>query len=99
MKLGISAFAWTDVFEEADLEIMPFVRSCGFQALEIPMFTPRRLPVARVRQAFIKNDLACTVCAILPAGINPIDPERAIRQRQRRILQNVSRRLQRSVRI
>jgi D-psicose/D-tagatose/L-ribulose 3-epimerase len=45
------------------------------------MFTPADLPVAALRREFEANDLDCTICAILPAGINPISPEANVRKR------------------
>jgi D-psicose/D-tagatose/L-ribulose 3-epimerase len=59
------------------------VREYGFDGLEIPMFVPSALPAAELRKEFEANDLECTVCAILPAGINPISPDASVRKRSR----------------
>lgn len=45
------------------------------------MFDPVRLPAAKIRRAAEANDLACTVCAIFPAGINPISVDEATRRK------------------
>jgi len=79
MKIGISAFAWTSNFNSSHLELLPAIKSLGLIAAEIPMFDPDQLPVDSIREAFEKNQLECTVCAILPEGINPISTELAIR--------------------
>ena len=81
MKLGISAFAWTSEFRSSHLELLPPMKQLGLIGVEIPMFDPVRLPVDSIREAFEKNQLDCTVCAILPEGINPISPKRETRQR------------------
>jgi D-psicose/D-tagatose/L-ribulose 3-epimerase len=81
MKLGVSAFAWTASFSNSHLHLLPQVREFGFSALEIPMFNPSALPVAALRRGFEANDLDCTVCAILPADINPISADPIIRRR------------------
>jgi len=81
MKIGISAFAWTSNFKSSHLEILPAMKELGLDGVEVPMFNPDRLPVDSIRKAFVKNALECTVCAILPEGINPISPEPAIRER------------------
>jgi D-psicose/D-tagatose/L-ribulose 3-epimerase len=81
MKLGVSAFAWTAKFERRHLEILPAIREMGFQGFEIPMFDPRKLAVSDIRRSCKANDLECTVCAILPAGINPISPDAAVRRK------------------
>jgi D-psicose/D-tagatose/L-ribulose 3-epimerase len=53
----------------------------GFDGFEIAMFDPAELPVADIREAFKANDLECTVCGILPEGINPISSEVAVRKK------------------
>jgi D-psicose/D-tagatose/L-ribulose 3-epimerase len=81
MKLGVSAFAWTAQFEVEHLELLPVVRGMGMEALEIPLFQPTQLAATEIRRAFAAHDLECTVCAILPKGINPISPDATVRAR------------------
>ena len=81
MKIGVSAFAWTAEFRSRHLALVPAVRAMGLSALEIPMFDPARLDAAGIRRAFDASDLECTVCAILPRGINPISPEEDVRRK------------------
>jgi sugar phosphate isomerase/epimerase len=80
MKLGISAFAWTAKFTEGHLTLLGGLREHQFRGLEIPMFDPLALPAASMRRAFEANAMDCTVCAILPIGINPISPDASIRK-------------------
>jgi D-psicose/D-tagatose/L-ribulose 3-epimerase len=80
MKLGISAFAWTAKFTEDHLTLLGGLREHQFRGLEIPMFDPLALPAASMRRAFEANAMDCTVCAILPIGINPISPDASIRK-------------------
>jgi len=79
MKIGVSAFAWTSRFEESHLRLLPTIKEMGFDGIEIPMFSPEALPIRAIRDAFESNDLECTVCCILPQGINPISPDTEIR--------------------
>jgi D-psicose/D-tagatose/L-ribulose 3-epimerase len=79
VKIGISAFAWTARFTDIHLKLLPEIKSMGFSALEVPMFNPEALATERIRDAFAENDLACTVCAILPKPYNPISPNQKIR--------------------
>lgn len=81
MKLGVSAFAWTAAFGTEHLPLLAQVREYGFEGLEIPMFVPSALPTTELRREFEASDLECTVCAILPAGINPISPSASIRKK------------------
>jgi len=83
MKLGVSAFAWTAAFGSGHLPLIPQVKEYGFDGFEIPMFVPSALPAADLRREFEANDLECTVCAILPSGINPISPDASVRKRSR----------------
>jgi D-psicose/D-tagatose/L-ribulose 3-epimerase len=81
MKLGVSAFAWTAEFDRQHLNLIPEVAAMGFDGFELPMFDPARLAVAEIRRAFAANSLECTVCAILPQGINPISPDATVRRK------------------
>jgi len=80
MKLGVSAFAWAGRIEPWLLNLLPAIRSLGLDGFEIPMFDPALLPAAEIRSAFEQSGLECTVCAILPAGINPISPDEGVRK-------------------
>jgi D-psicose/D-tagatose/L-ribulose 3-epimerase len=79
MKLGISGFAWTSRFDERYLRLATTVKELGFDGFEIAMFDPDTLPIAKIRRSFDAVDLERTVCAILPAGINPISPDQEVR--------------------
>lgn len=81
MKLGVSAFAWTSKFERRHLPLIQAVKEMGFSGFEIAMFDPADLPVTDIRRAFEAARLECTVCAILPPGINSISPDPAIRKK------------------
>ena len=81
MKIGVSAFAWTAKFTESHVSLLHQIREYGFEGFEIPMFVPGDLPVASLRKAYRANDLECTVCAILPPGINPLSADAATRAR------------------
>jgi sugar phosphate isomerase/epimerase len=81
MKIGVSAFAWTTKLSGVHLGLLPKVREQGLDGLEIPMFDPASLATSDIRRAFEANDLECTICAILPAGINPISPDASVRKK------------------
>jgi D-psicose/D-tagatose/L-ribulose 3-epimerase len=81
MKIGVSAFAWTSEFSQSHYKLLPEIREHGLCALEIPMFEPHRVSALNLRRAMETNDLECTVCAILPATINPISADASVRSR------------------
>jgi len=81
MKIGVSAFAWTTQLNRKHLDLLPSIREHGIESFEIPMFDPAGLDARLLRTAFEANDLECTVCSILPAGINPIGADAADRKK------------------
>lgn len=81
MKIGISAFAWTRNFGLQHLRLLSLMREHGFDGFEIPMFDPAQILCSEIRRAFESSDLECTICAILPEGINPISPDAAMRRK------------------
>jgi D-psicose/D-tagatose/L-ribulose 3-epimerase len=83
MKLGVSAFNWSRTFEASDFQLLPRIREAGFAAFEVPIFDPDLIDVKPLRRALESNDLACTVCAILTNGINPISSDAAQRRKAR----------------
>jgi len=80
VKIGVSAFAWTARFTNTYLKLLPEIKSMGFSAIEIPMFNPEALEATGIREACEKNELECTVCAILPNPFNPISPNQKVRE-------------------
>jgi D-psicose/D-tagatose/L-ribulose 3-epimerase len=80
MKLGVRAFAWTAKFDRSHFRLVPLVKEMGFSGFEIAMLDPSDLAVNDIRRAYAASDLECTVCAILPPGINPISPDAAVRK-------------------
>src|SRR3569833_915568 len=80
MEIGISAFAWTSEFRSSHLDLLPAMRDLGLKAVEIPKNKPTKLPIDEIRVGFEDNRIDCTVCAILPAGINPISQDKSTRQ-------------------
>ncbi len=75
MKLGVRAFAWTSKFDRHHLPLIPKVKEMGFSGFEIAMFDPADLAVSDICRAFESSGLECTICAVLPPGINPISPD------------------------
>ncbi len=81
MKIGVSAFAWTTKLNQTHLNLLPYLREHGIEGFEIPMFDPSDLDARQLRHAFESSNMECTVCAILPPGINPISADAAERKK------------------
>ena len=79
MKLGVNSFLWTANFGPDQFNILPRVKEWGFDAFEIPIFDPSKIDPGVVRRELDANGLACTICAILPPGLSPIDGDSAVR--------------------
>ena len=86
MKIGVSAFAWATEFTSAHLSLLSSIREHGLEGFEIPMFDPANLDARLIRRTFEANALECTVCAILPPGINPISSDESTRRKAHRHL-------------
>lgn len=79
MKIGVSAFAWTTKVGDKHLGLLGEMREHGIEGFEVPMFDPAELDAGRIRRGIEASGLGCTVCAILPAGVNPISADSAVR--------------------
>lgn len=79
MKIGVSAFAWTTHFESRHFHLLAPLREHGISGFEVPMFDPAAVDARAIRKAMENHGLECTVCAILPPGINPISSAADVR--------------------
>jgi len=80
MKFAVNALIWTTAFDQRSFSLLPNLRKCGFDGFEVPVFHPSRVPSKQIREALSANDLECTVCAILPTGMNPISDDANVRR-------------------
>jgi D-psicose/D-tagatose/L-ribulose 3-epimerase len=87
MKIGVNSFLWTASFGPEQFSILPRVREWGFDAFEIPVFDPAKIEVRAIRKELEANQLECTLCAILPPGLSPIDSDAVVRGNTRKHLQ------------
>lgn len=86
MKFGVNALIWTTEFDRRSFSLLPQLRECGFHGFEVPLFQPAKVLAKEIRQALSANNLECTVCSILPAGMNSISDDRDTRRRTRQHL-------------
>ncbi len=86
MKIAVNALLWTTEFDERYFPLLPTVRSHGFDGFEVPVFAPSKIKAGPIRKALAENSLECLVCTILPAGVNPIDRDPAVRKQARQHL-------------
>ena len=86
MKFAVNALIWTTEFDHRSFSLLPLLRAHGFDGFEIPVFEPAKVQAGSIRRALVENDLECTVCAILPKGMNPTSEDPEIRRRTRQHL-------------
>jgi D-psicose/D-tagatose/L-ribulose 3-epimerase len=81
MKFGINTFLWTASFGPEHFALLPQVREHGFDGIEVPLFRPSELQAKAIRQVLEENQLACTVCSVLPDGLSLIADDASLRQK------------------
>jgi D-psicose/D-tagatose/L-ribulose 3-epimerase len=86
MKFAANALIWTTEFDRRSFSLLPRLRAQGFDGFEVPVFEPAKLQAGSIRRALAENDLECTVCAILPNGMNPTSEDAEIRRQTRQHL-------------
>jgi len=86
MKFAVNALIWTTEFDRRSFSLLPRLRAQGFDGFEVPVFEPAKFQAGSIRRALAENDLECTVCAILPNGMNPTSEDAEIRRQTRQHL-------------
>jgi len=81
MKIGVNGMLWSTQIGPEQFELLPRLRAAGFDSFEVPMFEPAKVTISPFRDALLANDLECSVCAILPAGLSPIAEDATTRQK------------------
>ena len=86
MKFAVNALIWTTEFDHRSFSLLPRLRAHGFDGFEVPVFEPAKFHAGSIRRALAENDLECTVCAILPKGMNPTSQDAGVRRRSQQHL-------------
>jgi D-psicose/D-tagatose/L-ribulose 3-epimerase len=83
MRFGANTFIWADHFDPEQTALLDRLRHAGFDGIEIPLMDPQSMRTTAVRRAIERSGLACTVCSVLPRGLNAISEDASIRQMTR----------------
>lgn len=83
MKYGVNTFIWSANFDRSNLPLLPQIKAHGFDGVELPVFVPAQVAVADIRRGLAENQLACTFCSVLPAGMNVISGDAGVRSKTR----------------
>jgi D-psicose/D-tagatose/L-ribulose 3-epimerase len=88
MKLGANTFIWADHWSSDLIPLLGRLKGAGFDGIEIPLMNPDQIKADEVRRALEQNHLECTVCSVLPQGLNTISSDAEVRRKTREHLQS-----------
>jgi D-psicose/D-tagatose/L-ribulose 3-epimerase len=80
MKFGVNTFIWADRFGREQIPLLARIKEAGFDGLEIPLFRPADLQDSELQRAIAASGLECTVCSVLPEGLNTISDDAEVRK-------------------
>ena len=83
MKFGVNTFIWTVSFDGSHNYLLPKIKAAGFDGVEVSMFHAADFATADIRKGLADNDLECTICSVIPGGLNMISEDAAVRARTR----------------
>jgi len=72
MRFGANSLIWAESFGPEQLELLPRLKEAGLDGIEIALFDPYSFHAAPIRRVLERNELACTVCSIIPRGASLI---------------------------
>ncbi len=88
MKFGANAFIWADHWSSDLVPLLGRLKEAGFDGIEIPLIHPEQIKADEVRRALEQNGLECTICSVLPGGLNTISSDAEVRRKTREHLQS-----------
>ena len=68
VTFGVSTWLWTSPFETGTVDLFSKIRKMGYDKVEIPVEDPTLIDVAKVKKAFIENDLEPIICGAFGPG-------------------------------
>ncbi len=83
MRFGVNTFTWSAAVDDTVLGLLPSIRQHGFDGVELPLVRPSEFPVEKIRCSLQANQLACTICSILPGDLSVISADAGIRRKTR----------------
>jgi D-psicose/D-tagatose/L-ribulose 3-epimerase len=83
MKFGVNTFIWTVSFDASHNHLLPKIKAAGFDGVEVSMFHARDFAGADIRKGLAENGLECTICSVIPGGLNMISEDADVRARTR----------------
>jgi D-psicose/D-tagatose/L-ribulose 3-epimerase len=88
MKFGVNTFIWTATFDRSHFALLPGIKQAGFDGVELPLINPSQVDAAGIRRALAENQLECTFCSVIPAGLSAISDDAEVRGKTRAHLED-----------
>jgi D-psicose/D-tagatose/L-ribulose 3-epimerase len=83
MKFGVNTFIWTANFTRENVPLLAEIKRHGFDGVEVPLFRPADFALEDIRKGLRENDLECTICSVIPGGLNMISDDASVRHKTR----------------
>jgi D-psicose/D-tagatose/L-ribulose 3-epimerase len=87
MKFGVNTFIWAATFDQSHFALLPRIKEAGFDGVELPLINPDQVDAGAIRRALEQNELECTFCSVIPAGLSAISDDSTVRGKTREHLQ------------
>jgi D-psicose/D-tagatose/L-ribulose 3-epimerase len=80
IQYGLNTFVWSSPFQTKDLHFLNHGKALGLDLVEIPIESIGDVDFAAGAEAYARNGLACSICAVMGAGRDPSHPDEKIQQ-------------------
>jgi len=81
VKIGMNLFLWTINVTEDLFPLFPKLKAAGYEGLEIPIARANKPIYVNIRKVLDDLGMQCTTIFNLGADLNPISPDKAVRER------------------
>jgi D-psicose/D-tagatose/L-ribulose 3-epimerase len=81
VKIGMNLFLWTINITEDLFPLFPELKAVGYEGLEIPIARANKPIYVNIRKLLDDLGLQCTTIFNLGAPLNPISPDKAVREK------------------
>lgn len=88
MKYSVHTFLWTRTFDASHLDLLPQLKSWGFDGIEIARYQFDDFPAGRIGEEISRAQLQCTLCCGLTGQYSLISGDASIRQKTLGFLQD-----------
>jgi D-psicose/D-tagatose/L-ribulose 3-epimerase len=79
MKFGVNTFIWTASFDRSHFALLPGIKNAGFDGVELPLINLAEVDAGAIRNVLAENELECTFCSVIPAGMSVISDDAGVR--------------------